>query len=156
MRNASDIFCLNEDVTDGTQMFSVNGSCPLKIRRRTQPRENECFEYGRSIISEELDRGDAKPEKVDLQKGDLENLRMADELEKASAAKGDEETTRRDGIVAGTSYSHRQMERERGSVQSPSVTMSNMQRNPLTGAGMEIKQHKKPKKGLEKSEKWVW
>ncbi|XP_074037085.1 uncharacterized protein [Leptinotarsa decemlineata] len=155
MRNASDIFCLNEEVTDGTQMFSVNGSCPLKIRRRTQPRENECFEYGRCTTSEELDRGDTRSEKLDL-----ENLEKSDDPEKPVDELGGKEP---ETLKELETPKEPETPRESGCNKNNSnekhtpISSSNMQRNPLTGAGMEIEQHKKSKKGQGfRGDKWMW
>ncbi|XP_072384132.1 uncharacterized protein [Diabrotica undecimpunctata] len=68
MRNASDIFCLNEDLTDGRQIFSINGYSPMKLRRRPTSSQNNGFIYGSSRPIDNFEGGDKVTERHDLEK----------------------------------------------------------------------------------------
>ncbi|XP_028136321.2 uncharacterized protein LOC114331045 [Diabrotica virgifera virgifera] len=68
MRNASDIFCLNEDLTDGRQIFSINGYSPMKLKRRPRSSQSNGFVYGSSKPINNFEVGDKVMEKQDLEK----------------------------------------------------------------------------------------
>lgn len=93
MRNASDIFCLNDSITDGTQMFSVNGSCPLRISRRRHTPENDCFEYGRSTTNLMKDNPIPEIPSIDdpVYATDEADERYSQRLESVRSSKGDVE-----------------------------------------------------------------
>lgn len=160
MRNASDIFCLNEDGTDGMQMFSVGGNCPMRIKRRNQHRENDCFEYGRQAVNPEqtLGKGDVVADKLEsgqklnaeeaaMMEGDEIDLEISQNLESQASPMGDQSKE--------SELQFHKLNQTSGS--KGGVTTSTIMRNPLTGAGMEIKEHRKPKKGSKNSnEKWTW
>lgn len=158
MRNASDIFCLNEDGTDGMQMFSVNGNCPMRIKRRNQLRENECFEYGRQttnpeqslgrgdVTSDTLESGDSNPGQTSREGIEMD-MELLHNLETQSSPQGDQ---RKESELQFHKINQGTDSKER-------VTASTIMRNPLTGAGMEIKEHRKPKKGSKNAnDKWMW
>lgn len=159
MRNASDIFCLNEDGTDGMQMFSVNGNCPMRIKRRNQHRENDCFEYGRQTmnpeqmfakgdVADKLESGEKScVEEAETMKGNETDLEILHSLESQTSHKSDDKKD--------SELQFHKLNRSSGSKEE--VTTSTITRNPLTGAGMEIKEHRKPKKGLKNlNDRWVW
>lgn len=148
MRNASDIFFLKEDNSDAANIFSVNGSCPLKIRRRRQTPQNDCFEYGRS-----------QTELVDDAATFIHDFKDDNETEEENAV-----LTPRDLEVKSEDLIEKKMEiqeeqlqpKAKGKTTIQSLTTSSMKRNILTGAGMEIVEHRKPKKGLNRREKGLW
>ncbi|CAH1112314.1 unnamed protein product [Psylliodes chrysocephalus] len=150
MRNSSDIFCLNENVTDGCGMFSINGSCPMKLKRRHQNLQDECFEYGRSNV--ETFSGDVKAEKADLEQLDSPkelDEEQNDEIAQIDSSRGEPSKELR----------HRKMDFKKlnDKKSSEGVSSSSLARNPLTGAGIETEQYRRPKKqNPNRSEKWAW
>ncbi|XP_057654618.1 uncharacterized protein LOC130892927 [Diorhabda carinulata] len=186
MRNASDIFCLNEDLTDGNEMFSINGSCPMRLRRRPIPQQNDCFEYGRSNI-DKYEGGDAETERKVIEALDLSEGCPDQDIDKSDTPRSVLNSTRPPSECSAVTdnnnpdipesiqqdktpsefsvITNRNEKRNGGNRKTKNVrknepdnvSISNMSRNPLTGAGMEIEQHRKPKKGLgNKNDKWVW
>ncbi|VEN35479.1 unnamed protein product [Callosobruchus maculatus] len=164
MRNASDIFCLNEDITDGMQMFSVNGSCPMRIRRRMRNQENDVFEYGRNnnLLSEEPNpemagRGDVERE-MEIPPGDS----ARDDLESIISDRGDleveainkEAEAAKSPMNGASKSSPTKLVNKKESIQR--ANPSNMERNPLTGAGIELPEHRRSKKALREPTKWSW
>lgn len=146
MRNASDIFFLKEDSGDSTNIFSVNGSCPMKIRRRRQTPQNDCFEYGRSQteLSEEL------------QKGVHEDAEDNDTEEEGAVLVSTDLEDRSDVMEKNVERKEQKIEMKVPERKLQSFATSSMKRNILTGAGMEIVEHRKPKKGLNRREKGLW
>lgn len=147
MRNASDIFFLKEDNGDSNNIFSVNGSCPMKIRRRRQIPQNDCFEYGRSKsdLLEVLPKGlhdDAEANEID---------------EECCAFLSNERNEKTEGDSANEiEKQEEEFETKKKERNVQSFSSSSMKRNILTGAGMEIVEHRKPKKGPSRREKGLW
>ncbi|XP_060536207.1 uncharacterized protein LOC132708103 [Cylas formicarius] len=148
MHNSSDIFCLkdlDEDNSNGTQIISVNGQCSLRQNRmRRDLHAGSSFEYGSTSARQ----------REDIMGTDRSKPDTSDQIEKNIL-----DETRKEDI-------HRLPDKvESGLCKAPEPTSlpaqhliseSAMTRNPLTGAGMEVELHKKPKKGASKDNKWVW
>lgn len=151
MRNASDIFFLKEDAGDAGHIFSVNGSCPLRIRRRKQIPQNDCFEYGRSktelIEDQTLRAQETLDDNENDERGEYYELPSIDP-EKIT------DNILEDNREVVELQSETKMKTKEKNLQS--LTSSNMTRNILTGAGMEILKHRKSKKGSNRKEKALW
>ncbi|CAG9864039.1 unnamed protein product [Phyllotreta striolata] len=152
----SDIFCLNDNITDGYGMFSINGSCPMKIKRRNKnQQQDECFEYGgtggRPAPGEGGPAaccGDAKAEREDLEQ--LDSARSFDEP-KEEPCKGEPSKNppaRQKKMNFKKIHDKKSLE---------AIAGSNMARNPLTGAGIEPSDYRRSKKeNPNKRDKWEW
>ncbi|CAH1958678.1 unnamed protein product [Acanthoscelides obtectus] len=146
------------------QMFSVNGSCPMRIRRRMRNQENDVFEYGRNnnFISEEpnsdtVDRRDLEREMEDAPgdtaRDDMESvISDRDDLEVEAINK---EAEAAKSQIASPKSSPTKIVKKKDGIQR--ANPSNMERNPLTGAGIEVPEHRRSKRGSrETSSKWKW
>lgn len=149
MRNASDIFFLKEDDNRAGNIFSVNGACPMKIRRRRKTNtSNDCFEYGRAkceFVEEKL---------AESLTDNQELVHIGDHLE--SIDKNDESELNEEMRKIKIDETEKRIEIDSKTTSGPSFSASNMSRNILTGAGMEIVEHRKPKKGTSRNEKGLW
>ncbi|ENN81684.1 hypothetical protein D910_11029 [Dendroctonus ponderosae] len=184
MRNSSDIFCLKElkdGDTNGTQLFSVNGQCqlPKVSRRRNLHNGSASFEYGSSIdqnlthLADEHRFVEEKDDHLQIMEKDLNELYETEDGPDSSESLDAvyDELTR--GAPCGLSptkkkelsakYSTRsspdgkkQHFRKLNTAKEDSrPTESAMSRNPLTGAGIEIETHRKPKKGPARLSNWA-
>lgn len=177
MRNASDIFCLKElkdGDTTGTEMFSVNGQCHLTklSRRRLLHKGSSSFEYGSATTNKPTAdlaevHNDANKFIDDAEeiKEDFEELHLGEEG--AGTSRSDDIVYDNYGEEAGDQIIP---EKKTSPTKKKSpvfrtlnprntedkVSESAMLRNPLTGAGIEVETHRKPKKGPKKNPKWTW
>nr|CAH7714463.1 unnamed protein product [Callosobruchus chinensis] len=147
------------------QMFSVNGSCPMRIRRRMRNQENDVFEYGRNntnLLGEEpnemADRGGLEREiempSGDSARDDLESvISDRDDLEVEAINK--EAEAAKSQLKGAPKSSPTKFVNKKEGIQR--VNPSSMERNPLTGAGIELPEQRRSKKGLrEGNSKWSW
>lgn len=151
MRNDSDIFFLKEDDGNSGNLFSINGSCPMKIRRRRQTPQNDCFEYGRSetkliedspkLFSDDKDDHDTEEAVIRHQSPNDDDETSEDKMEHQKECTEIEKR-----------YESKTQDKKNQSI----TATSSMTRNILTGAGMEIVMHRKPKKGSNRREKNLW
>ncbi|XP_066253675.1 uncharacterized protein [Euwallacea similis] len=179
MRNESDIFCLKEQKkgdSDGTQIFSANGLHHLpKLRRRGNLHSSSSsFEYGSSSKRVQMKNSNTKEEHSD----DYQLKSIQEEIQKLKLEKGD--SFRSDNVISRQQFSPEgiRLRPERKVIAGGSDPNSNpskkpsklsvpnqedgkvfasaIPRNPLTGAGVEIENHRKSKRGPEKQSKWLW
>nr|CAI5854790.1 unnamed protein product [Callosobruchus analis] len=148
------------------QMFSVNGSCPMRIRRRMRNQENDVFEYGRNnanLLGEEpnaamADRGDLEREieipPEDSARDDRESI-MSDRDDLEVEAINKEAEGSKNQMKGASKSSPTKVINKKDGIQR--MNPSSMERNPLTGAGIEVPEHRRSKKGLrEANTKWNW
>ncbi|XP_050306000.1 uncharacterized protein LOC126743095 [Anthonomus grandis grandis] len=184
MRNSSDIFCLKElkdGDNSGTQMFSVNGMCSLSKRGRNRNLHagSSSFEYGSSKSYGDLAQVHEDTNAF-VEKDDLETLREADEeldqLEQLHLENGDDsfrsDELNYEAVPSPTEENIEQVsllpnvapKKKKSALfrkiaarkEEEKVTESAMARNPLTGAGIELETHRKPKKGNARTPKFSW
>lgn len=150
MRNSSDIFCLNDDLTDGMQMFSVNGSRPMRISRRQT--SNAGFEYCSSDTVEKSPESEVPTQSDE----GTDPCSVREEYVDNASVFGDGDKPKESPPEPKKSFKKVSMKKCKDKTEPAAVSTSNMERNPLTGAGIEMEEHKKQKKQMSFKNRSLW
>lgn len=132
----SDIFFRNRETLDqGNQIFSVGGTPSFRLNRREQATSN-VFPAG-CMGSKSVEEAEVTKSEFQIQTESTSAGENGCELKETDIQHGDEE--------------------EHANKVEESVENYVWKRNPLTGEGVEMEKHRKPKKGFKKKlTKWIW